>query len=270
MPRFDSQAGHRSAGWETIGWGLLTICFRNSCRYMPSLDALDERAPPLKLKWNPRFAVARGPCATPATHLSPQLQTPSHCSSSDKICPVRLLTTIARTEPDSSGRLRGPYTRNALYYELSHKWWAYKAEGKDTVIGAEGDFHGRTCGVIRSVLRLLLLNCTVIDVLTTLLAAPLPRLRSRVGRRAHCARGHAHRGVPRRRPRARRLQTGRGCGLLNAVGNDTWTLSACPTRVPAPTGAQIDSPTPQYAVPRNLPNKVPLLLSVVTNPTRSR
>ncbi|KAJ7453371.1 hypothetical protein B0H11DRAFT_2245595 [Mycena galericulata] len=66
------------------------------------------------------------------------------------------------------------------------------------------------------------------------------------------------------------VQTGRGCGLLNAVVNDTWTLSACATRVPAPTGAQIDSPTPHCAVPRNLPNKAPLLLSVVTNPTRSR
>ncbi|KAJ7465426.1 hypothetical protein B0H11DRAFT_1922230 [Mycena galericulata] len=66
------------------------------------------------------------------------------------------------------------------------------------------------------------------------------------------------------------VQTGRGCGLLNAVVNDTWTLSACATRVPAPTGAQIDSPTPQCAVPRNLPNKAPLLLSVVTNRTRSR
>ncbi|KAJ7439740.1 hypothetical protein B0H11DRAFT_2354896 [Mycena galericulata] len=118
---------------------------------------------------------------------------------------------------------------------------------------------GRTCGVIRSVLRLFLLNCTVINVLKT------PWLRrcvdyARVSVDELTARAATlaevfHDAVRALNPPL--VQTGRGCGLLNAVGNDTWTLSACATRVPAPTGAQIDSRTPQYAVPRNLPNKAP-------------
>ncbi|KAJ7501981.1 Alpha/Beta hydrolase protein [Mycena galericulata] len=94
------------------------------------------------------------------------------------------------------------------------------AEGKDTVIGVERDFHGRTRDVIRSVSRFFLLNCTVIDVLITPLTAPLPRLRfacrsTSSSLRAATLAEVSHDAIHALNPPL--VQTGRGCGLLNAV-----------------------------------------------------
>ncbi|KAJ7463104.1 hypothetical protein B0H11DRAFT_1923041 [Mycena galericulata] len=70
------------------------------------------------------------------------------------------------------------------------------AEGKDTVIGVEGDFHGKTRGVISSTtLRV------PVDEQLTARAATLDEV--------------FHDAVRALNPPL--VQTGRGCGLLNAV-----------------------------------------------------
>ncbi|KAJ7502046.1 hypothetical protein B0H11DRAFT_1907538 [Mycena galericulata] len=142
-----------------------------------------ERVPPFWLRWlahNPRFA------------------TPTLLSHQD---PVLLQRVYARG--------------------IERKW-AYVTEslpeGEDAVIGAEGDFRGRTRDVIRSVLRPFLLNRTLIDALTncavgsTTLHVPVDeQLTARAATLAEVF----HDAIRALNPPL--VQTGRGCGLLNTV-----------------------------------------------------